>query len=216
MGVQGLGNAWLIAYKLSFLVLIPSMVFCFLKAPELISRVYGYEYVPVATLFRIFLLFYVPIRFLGGGGNLVVLLAAERQNVTLFARAAAGVLCVALYLSLIPSLGAEGAVMAVGSAITVAVAIEFVYTRRTVRFPYPTLFSVKVFAASAPASVVCFFSDSRWLPAILISFGVFFLVYGALILVLKPLNAYDAQVLSRVFPRVVAFLQKRSYVFTKD
>jgi len=213
MGARGLGNAWLVTYKLSFVILIPSMVFCFLKAPQIVDRMYGREYLPAAELFRTFLLFYVPVRFLGGGGNLVLLLAAEKQNITLSARAFAGVVCLALYMVLVPAWGARGGVISVGSAIVIAVGIEFFYARRIVSFDYPFSFSAKVLLASLVPAASCFVTRTSALPSIVTSLSVYFALYLAIVIFLRPLNAYDGEVLGRVFPRPVGFARRKRILF---
>ena len=224
-GDESTANAWSILTKFSIAVILPVMVFTIVHAREIIRALYSEEFMGAAVMLQVAMLFGMPVRLLGGGTNIGVLFALGRERAALYCKLAAGLSNLCLDCVLIPDhigpvrcagLGPMGAIVATlgtGAAMHV---VEFVLVRRMIRIEYPWRFCVKVVAASIVAVALSWRAGAATVPGVLCAGAIFLLAYGFLVVVLRPLSSYDAEVMSRVLPGFVKMLKKWNILFGNE
>ncbi len=163
------------------------------------------------------MLFYIPVRLLGGGTNISILYALGRERVVLYCRLIAGVSNLVLDCLLIPDhigpvrlagLGVMGAIVATLSTGVIMHIVEFVLAKRLIHMKYPYVFSFKIVGATLIAGQLTRRMGTEGLLSLLLACLVFSLIYIVLIMVLRPLSNYDGEVMSRVMPGIVERLRR--------
>ncbi|MBI4230649.1 MAG: hypothetical protein HY608_07415 [Planctomycetes bacterium] len=113
-GEAGLRILWRSCLLYAVGVTAPWIGLAALAGQPFLSGLYGSAYAGAADLLLLWLGFGAAGRILGGGDNVTLLLATGRARAAFLARLVAGAANVGLCLLWIPSLGAQGAVLAAG------------------------------------------------------------------------------------------------------
>ncbi|MBI4744254.1 MAG: polysaccharide biosynthesis C-terminal domain-containing protein [Actinobacteria bacterium] len=138
----------------------------------------------------------------GGGTNIGLLYALNKEKIVLATRGVGAVLNIILDIILIPRYGAIGAVVATGSVGILLVLTEMTILRRYIKTRFPLVFALKIFLAGAlgifMASLIKPVNGIQLCFAALIYFVIF--IIG--VLILKPFSEDDKEVLSKIHPVV--------------
>jgi O-antigen/teichoic acid export membrane protein len=220
--VVGLGAAWRTVSKLQILLAVPVLAFCLGQANTLVVLLYGSSFAVVGPLMGLFLLFNIAQRLAGGGAHQAALYVLGRQGLALATQWAGLVMTLALGVVLIPRGGVlggpAGALIAVGTGQLGAELIQLALVWRFLQRTYPMRFGLRICLALTPAVLLSMFWPPAWLlhqrlslgivslPASLINVTISGLVFTLLLLlgllVAKPVEREDMQLLERLNPRL--------------
>ena len=205
-----LHRAWRFRIKTSSLLAVPPMVLAFGIAPTLVPTLLSNSYRPAAAVLRVVLIGQTIISLLGGGAHADILLASGRHKLVRSMRITAGVGNVGLDLLLIPFWGAMGAVIATAFTGVGLVIAEWLALRRLhLANRLPGRSQAVIFGASLIAGLsVWWLPLSAWSYLAVCGFG-FLTVLALLVVIAKPYDVEDAQILRRAGPpldRMVRFL----------
>jgi len=202
-GEEGFSRGWRTFMKLSVLLVVPSYLLLGWYAPQIITLLYGPEYVFSALVLRLFVaLTVIPFGLLGGGLHLMALYTVGREREGLIIRAISGVVNVILGVFLISLHGVVGAVIATGVATFLGISLEFLALQRFSPQQYPWDFSLKTVAAMFIGAALLFPVPARTWYELLGVGSAYGLVIGLALMWWKPLAAEDCEMLGRISPRL--------------
>lgn len=203
LGAAGLMRGWQTFIKLSTMTVLPLYALLGWFAPQIVSVLYGSEYLPSADVLRLFVvLTVVPFGLLGGGVHLMALYTLGRERAGLALRAVSGMFNLLLGILLIQTFGAIGAVAATGLSAILGIGLEYATLRRYRPMPYPWAFCLKttgaVLVGLAALVVLPSGTPLEWPFAGLAYTGV----VVALLRWWKPLTEEDCEMIGRISPRL--------------
>ncbi|HYM95858.1 MAG TPA: polysaccharide biosynthesis C-terminal domain-containing protein [Candidatus Sulfotelmatobacter sp.] len=173
-----------------------------LMARPIAVRVFGASYAPTADLMTVYGAFWLVSSCLAAGIPLSVMMAIGAQRQALLIRAATGIANVVLDLVLIPPLGALGAIIATGIANVLAHLADFMVAAIRVGGRYPGGLLLRGGAAALLGLIVPFLLHPSGLLLTGVGFLLYWIVFAGTLLVIRPLEAGDLELASRVSPRV--------------
>ncbi|HEY7347081.1 MAG TPA: oligosaccharide flippase family protein [Ktedonobacterales bacterium] len=193
-----LATSWRAVLKVQTLLALPLLVFSLLNAQAIVVLLFGEEYADVGPLLQLFLVFNILTRVSGGGTHQAALYVLEKQRFVVYLQWASLALTVLLGFLLIPKNGPMGALIATGLPPVLVELAQLAYLLPSLNRRYPLLFVLRyALALAVPVIAGLLWRPEGWLG--LIGAGLLFtvLLLAALLLV-KPLEAEDAALLSRM------------------
>lgn len=207
-GRKGLARAWELTIKIQLALIIPTVMFFTYHAKSLISSLYSSRYLPSTILFQVFAAFSLTNRVLGGGSNVTVLYAINKERIAFWFRLAVGLLNLGLDVLLIPRYGAMGAIIATGSSGVVIIFLELLVTMKYLQSKYPLVFMFKIMMASLGALIAIMFIPVGDVYS-LVGAGLVYCLAGTIILyILKPLEKQDTDLVLKIDRRLYGILRQ--------
>ncbi len=204
---QRLARSWQILIKIETLLVAPLLIFCMFNASNITHAIYGTRYDPVGPLFAIFLFFNTLVRVLGTTIHQSTLYVIGKPRLVVLAQWIGLAVVILTGIALVPRFGPAGALIADGIAKTVTGLLLLLFLWRDLPRKYPLGFTLRFIAASTLASLpsLLWHPNSRTL---LIVSGLLFLVLCiGILLLIKPLNNEDIDMVQSVQPRLVPYLK---------
>jgi O-antigen/teichoic acid export membrane protein len=197
--------------KVETLIAAPGLVFCLFNAQSIASALYGNKFSAVGPLLAIFLFFNILVRILGTTIHQSSLYVIGKPRLVVLSQWISLLIVILGGIALIPAMGPAGALIADGVAKMAAGACMLLFLVRTFPRKYPIAllgftgrFLLVLVLAALPGIL--------WHPTdrvLLVLSAVLFIVLCLLLLLLiKPLDAADMEMISRTSPRFVPFLRR--------
>lgn len=207
-GAAGSGRLLLVYVRLHILLSLLVYPPIILLSGPITRYVFGPAYAAASGLMAVFGTYWVVSSFLAAGIPLSFLLAIGRQRQAVAIRGVTGVLNVVLDVLLIPSFGALGAILATGTANVLAHISDYVFAARPVAVGYPWPFAIRVAAAGLVGAVPALLMQPHDLIGSMVAAGLYAGLYCGALAVLRPLNAADVELASRLGPRVTSVVMR--------
>lgn len=207
-GAEKLGRLYRVTVRLISSLTIPVFAFLLFNAEGLIAVLFGERYAGAVPLVQLLAAFRLAARLFGGGENSELLLARGNvKTVTAFGVAAA-LVNIAGDITLIPSFGARGAVLASGSANLLVTVSTALFVRKVVGAGLQPAFHLRLLAAFIPAAwaVSLFQTGAPLVQLAMQGAGYLFIALGLLTL-LKPFLKEDLELLENVRPGISSSLR---------
>jgi O-antigen/teichoic acid export membrane protein len=207
-GAVGSGRLLLVYVRLHILLALLVYPPIILLSDQITRYVFGAAYAAASGLMVVFGSYWILSSFMAAGIPLSFLLAIGRQRQAVAIRATTGVLNVVLDVLLIPPLGALGAIVATGTANVLAHISDFVFAARPVSVGFPWLFAIRVAAAGIVGAVPAVLLRPHDLIGSVVAAVLYVGLYCGTLTVLRPLNAADVELASRLGPRVASLVRR--------
>ena len=203
---ERLARSWQVLIKIETLLAAPVLVFCLFNAQNVAHALYGSNYDPVGPLLAIFLFFNILVRVLGTSMHQYALYVIGKPRLVVLSQWIGLVAVIGIGIALIPRWGPAGALVADGLAQIIIGGLMLAILWRILPRKYPLGFSLRFLLGLILAALpgIIWHPESRILLGVS---GVIFLVLCAGLLVLiKPLNAEDLELIGSLNKRVVPLL----------
>jgi O-antigen/teichoic acid export membrane protein len=203
---ERLARSWQVLIKIETLLAAPVLVFCLFNAQNVAHALYGANYDPVGPLLAIFLFFNILVRVLGTSMHQYALYVIGKPRLVVLSQWIGLVAVIGIGIALIPRWGPAGALVADGLAQIIIGGLMLAILWRLLPRKYPLGFSLRFLLGLILAALpgIIWHPESRILLGVS---GVIFLVLCAGLLVLiKPLNAEDLELIGSLNKRVVPLL----------
>jgi O-antigen/teichoic acid export membrane protein len=210
-GIQLLRRAWRQSAQLWLLISLLLNALLFANAADVIGLLFGTPYLAATELLQWVCAFNLVVAFMANPSCVSALWTADRQQILARFRIVSAGLNIGLAFALIPPYGALGAVIATGAAAVAAGAIEFELARRAGVVAYPRRAAVVTAVAAAGAMIPGLMIVPVDSVQLLLSGGLGFVLFMAVLLIGKPLERGDAASAAAVHPRVGALAQALVY-----
>ncbi len=186
-GEVGLARTWKMTVSFCGWVCLPAGVFVFAFAPDLIAWLFGPEFLPVATVFRIYAVYLITAAVLGADLNNFALFVLHKRKTALLISFEGSVWNLILDILWIPQYAERGAALATGSVMVYMVLRQLFALGRVAPLLQVLKTMLVIFlgalAALAPGMVLPATGDN----IIVLQMGVFTLSFLMITSVLKPL-----------------------------
>jgi O-antigen/teichoic acid export membrane protein len=203
---ERLARSWQVLVKIETLLAAPVLVFCLFNAQNVAHALYGSNYDPVGPLLAIFLFFNILVRVLGTSMHQYALYVIGKARLVVLSQWIGLAAVIGIGIALIPRWGPAGALVADGLAQIIIGGLMLAILWRILPRKYPLGFSLRFLLGLILAALpgIIWHPESRILLGVS---GVIFLVLCAGLLVLiKPLNAEDLELIGSLNKRVVPLL----------
>jgi O-antigen/teichoic acid export membrane protein len=204
---ERLARSWQTLIKIETLLAAPVLVFCLFNAQAIAHLLYGSNYDPVGPLLAIFLFFNVIVRILGTTIHQSTLYVMGRSRLVVLAQFVGLVGVLVIGILLIPYWGPAGALVADGISQIIIGGLLLAFVSRDLPEKYPLGFTLRFLLALTIAAL----PGIIWHPSGRVMFGVsgilFLLLACGLLLVIKPLNARDLEMVAEVNTRMGKYLK---------
>ncbi len=203
---EGLSRIWCQIVGFASFLTVPIFVFAFFNAESLIYFVYGEQFGPAGKVLAFYVLFVGCATIAGHDFVTSTLFILHRRNTVVRVTIEGSLINIGLNLILIPLYQEMGAVAGTGLAMIYMVFRQlFVIQKHVNIFPaLPTIGKCLLFSllAVVPAQTFAIFIlDQVLLTALLYALGFFILM-----VILKPFNRTQAEVLSAIHPKVPVWI----------
>lgn len=202
-----LSRSWEALIKVETLLTAPVLVFCLFNAQNIVAILYTKDFAAVGPLLAIFLFFNTIVRVLGTTIHQSTLYVMNKSRLVVLSQWAGMLAVVVLGIALIPHYGPAGALVADGIAKSLTGALLLAFLWHDLPRKYPLGFTLRFLLALTIAAL----PGIVWHPTNRILFGlsgvIFLVLCAGLLLVMKPLNAADMEMIQGVSPRVVRYLR---------
>jgi O-antigen/teichoic acid export membrane protein len=190
-----LARSWQTLIKIETLLAAPVLLFSLFNAQAIAHLLYGSSYDPVGPLLAIFLAFNLIVRILGTTIHQFTLYVIGKPRLVVLGQVAGLVALIGLGIVLIPHWGPAGALVADGTAKIITGCLLLAFLWRDLPEKYPLNFTLRMLLALTIAAL----PGIVWHPSgrvMLVASGVIFLLLAiGLLLVIKPLNAQDLELI---------------------
>lgn len=189
--------------KWVFIVTVPIILYISLFSKNIISIIYGEEYISGSTALIILLFGFAMNGLTGMTGD--VLVGIRKTKLNLLAEIFGAVSIVILNIILIPKFGILGAAIGTSISITIRnlVSLGFVYKELKIH-PYDISFIKIIISAGLALSPILFFMNAiistKYL--FLIISPIFLGIYFLILYILKGFNDYDKMLIKVIFIRL--------------
>jgi O-antigen/teichoic acid export membrane protein len=204
---ERLARTWQTLIRVETLLAAPVLIFCLFNAQAIAHILYGSNYDPVGPLLAIFLFFNVITRILGTTIHQSTLYVLGKSRLVVLAQFVGLLVVIVIGIVLIPHWGPAGALVADGISQIITGAILLVFLSRDLPESYPIGFTLRFLLALTIAAL----PGIIWHPAgrvMLVVAGIVFLALSAgLLLVIKPLNKRDVDMVGEVNTRAMRYLR---------
>lgn len=203
-----LARTWQTIVKIETLLAAPALVFCLFNAPNIALILYGHDYEPVGPLLGIFLFFNLIVRILGTTTHQPTLYVMGKARLVVVAQWVGLLAVFLLGLLLIPHFGPAGALVADGVAQIITGGMLLAVLWRPLPRKYPLRFTLLLLLALVLAAL----PSILWHPTsriLLVVSGCLFLgLCLLLLLVIRPLDAEDLEMIKGFSPRLAPYLNR--------
>ena len=202
-----LARSWQALIKIETLLAAPVLVFCLFNAQNVAHALYGSNYDPVGPLLAIFLFFHILVRVLGTTMHQYALYVVGKPNWVVLSQWIGLGAVVVIGIMLIPRWGPSGALVADGLAQVITGGLMLAILWRILPRKYPLGFTLKLLLGLTIAAL----PGIVWHPGSRILLGVsgtiFLVLCVGLLVLIKPLNGEDLELVGGLNGRLVPLLR---------
>jgi O-antigen/teichoic acid export membrane protein len=202
-----LARTWQTLIKVETLLSAPVLVFCLFNAQAVVHLLYGSKYDQVGSLLAIFLLFNVIVRVLGTTIHQSTLYVIGKPRLVVLGQFVGLIAVILLGIAFIPQWGPAGALVADGISKIIMGCLLLAFLWRDLPEKYPLGFTLRMLLALSIAAL----PGIVWHPAgraPLVISGIVFLVFSiGLLLLIKPLNPEDLEMVGEANKKTVKYLR---------
>jgi O-antigen/teichoic acid export membrane protein len=195
-GDAGMAKVIRTYFKLYTFLLFPAVAFLAFNAGKVIAATFGPAYAPSAPLLSVYALFAMVSNCFMGGISVHACYACGKERVVLKTCLVAGLVNIVLDLSLIPVMGAMGAVIATGLSIILFTVLQMVFVVKSLPLRYPARFVAKIIAITCFSFVPFLWISLNNLAQVLTGALAYALVFILLASIVKVLEPEDKEILS--------------------
>lgn len=207
MNHERLARSWQTLIKIETLLSAPVLVFCLFNAQTIAHFLYGSNYDPVGPLLAIFLFFNVIVRILGTTIHQSTLYVMGKSRLVVLGQLAGLLGVIVIGILLIPHWGPAGALVADGVSQIIIGGLLLAFLWRDLPERYPLGFTLRFLLALTIAAL----PGIIWHPSGRVMLGVsgaiFLLLAFGLLLLIKPLNARDLEMVGEANGWLVKYLR---------
>lgn len=195
---EGLAQAWQFFLKVILIAIIPTFLFLFIHADQIIVNLFTKNYIQSAIILKLSVGFGIFGWLLGSGLSMTTLMTLNKGKNILWIRLGAGMLNLLLNFILIPSYGAIGAIIGTGvSQLSIAIA-EFLIMQWQVKVPYPFLFLGKLLLVNSIALSVVIWLPAKGLGQLAVNGWIYLVLFLFVAYLIKFLTPDERQRLSDI------------------
>lgn len=203
---ERLAQSWQVLIKIETLLAAPVLIFCLFNASNIADALYGSKYDPIGPLLAVFLFCNMLVRVLGTTIHQSTLYVVGKPRLVVLGQWVGLIVVIILGITLIPLYGPIGALIADGVARILTGGLLLIFLWRELPRKYPLGFTLRFLLALTIAAL----PSILWHPASRLLLGIsgtlFILLCAALLVVIKPLNKEDVEMIRGVQPRLVPYL----------
>ncbi len=204
---ERLSRTWQALIKVETLLSTPILVFCLFNAQAIVHLLYGSNYDPVGSLLAIFLFFNIIVRVLGTTIHQSTLYVIGKPRLVALGQFVGLIAAILFGIALISHWGPAGALVADGISKIIMGCLLLSFLWRDLSEKYPLGFTLRMLLALTIAAL----PGIVWHPSgrfSLVIAGVVFLVLSfGLLLVIKPLNTGDLEMVGEANTWMVKYLR---------
>ena len=204
---ERLARTWQTLIKVETLLSAPVLVFCLFNAQAVVHLLYGSKYDQVGSLMAIFLFFNIIVRVLGTTIHQSTLYVIGKPRMVVLGQFVGLIAAILFGIVLISRWGPAGALVADGISKIIMGCLLLAFLWRDLPKKYPLGFTARMLLALTIAAL----PGIVWHPSghfSLVIAGIVFLVLAfGLLLVIKPLNTGDLEMVGEVNTGVVKYLK---------
>jgi len=204
---ERLARSWQTLIKIETLLSAPVLVFCLFNAPTIAHILYGSNYDPVGPLLAIFLFFNIIVRILGTTTHQSTLYVMGKPRLVVLGQFVGLIAVIAIGIALIPHWGPAGALVADGIAQIITGGLLLAFLLRDLPEKYPLGFTLRLLLALIIAALPGIIWHPTGRVMLGISGTVFLVLAIGLLLLIKPLNARDLEMVGEVNKWAVKYLR---------
>jgi O-antigen/teichoic acid export membrane protein len=207
MNNERLSRTWQSLIKVETLLSAPVLVFCLFNAQAVVHLLYGSNYDPVGPLLVIFLFFNTIVRVLGTTIHQSTLYVAGKPRLVVLGQSVGLAVVIMLGTALIPRWGPAGALVSDGISKIIMGCLLLAFLWRDLPEKYPLGFTLRMLLALTIAALpgIVWHPSGRVL--LVISGTVFLVLAFGLLLLIKPLNAKDLEMVGQGNTRALKYLR---------
>src|SRR6266849_2362368 len=202
-----LARTWQTLIKVETLLSAPVLVFCLFNAQAVVHLLYGSKYDQVGSLMAIFLFFNIIVRVLGTPIHQLTLYVIGKPRLVVLGQFVGLIVAIMFGIVLISHWGPAGALVADGISKIIMGCLLLAFLWRDLPEKYPLGFTLRMLLALTIAAL----PGIIWHPSgrvMLVIAGVVFLVLSfGLLLLIKPLNPEDLEMVGEVNTGAVRYLK---------
>jgi O-antigen/teichoic acid export membrane protein len=202
-----LAHSWQALIKIETLLAAPVLMFCLFNAQNVAHALYGSNYDPVGPLLAIFLFFNIVTRVLGTTMHPYAMYVIGKPRLVVLSQWLGLLAVVGFGIALIPRLGPAGALVADGLAQVLMGVLLLAFLWRVLPRKYPLDFTWRFLLGLILAALpgILWHPDSRLLLGV--SGVIFLTLCVGLLILIKPLNSEDVEMMGSLNARVVPLLK---------
>ncbi len=200
-----LARSWQALIKIETLLAAPVLIFSLFNAPAIAHILYP-SYGPVGGLLALFLVFQIIIRTLGTTVHQSTLYVAGKAGQVVLSQWISLTALILLGILLIPRWGPAGALVADGLAQILGGALLLLFLRPLLPEPYPLGYTLRLMAALVLAALPGLLPHPQTLYVLIGLGGIYLLISGLLLLLIRPLSRADIEMLKALHPRVAEII----------
>jgi len=202
-----LAHSWQALIKIETLLAAPVLMFCLFNAQNVAHALYGSNYDPVGPLLAIFLFFNIVTRVLGTTMHPYAMYVIGKPRLVVLSQWLGLLAVVGFGIALIPRLGPAGALIADGLAQVLMGVLLLAFLWRVLPRKYPLDFTWRFLLGLILAALpgILWHPDSRLLLGV--SGVIFLTLCVGLLILIKPLNSEDVEMMGSLNARVVPLLK---------
>ncbi len=201
-----LARSWQVLIKIETLLAAPVLVFCLFNAQIVAHALYGTNYDPVGPLLGIFLFFNILVRVLGTTMHQYTLYVIGKARLVVLSQWIGLVVVICIGIMLIPRWGPAGALVADGFAQVIIGGLMLIMLWRILPRKYPLGFTLRFLLGLVLAALpgIIWHPQSRVLLGV--SGVIFLLLCAGLLMIIKPLDIEDLELVGSLNKRLVPLL----------
>jgi O-antigen/teichoic acid export membrane protein len=202
-----LARSWQALIKIETLLAAPVLMFCLFNAQNVAHALYGSNYDPVGPLLAIFLFFNIVTRVLGTTMHPYAMYVIGKPRLVVLSQWLGLLAVVGFGIVLIPQWGPAGALVADGLAQVLMGVLLLAFLWRVLPRKYPLDFTWRFLLGLILAALpgILWHPDSR--PLLGVSGVIFLILCVGLLILIKPLNSEDVEMIGSLNARVVPVLK---------
>lgn len=202
-----LARSWQTLIKVETILAAPLLIFCLFNAQNIALALYGSNYAPVGQLLAIFLFFNIIIRVLGTTIHQPTMYVIGKARLVVLSMWIGLVALALLDILLIPRMGPAGALVADGLSQILTGSLMLAFLWRVLPRKYPLGFTLRLLLGLTIAALpgIVWHPTSRTLLGV--SGCIFLILCIVLLMVIKPLNAEDMEMIGGLNKRLAMALK---------
>jgi O-antigen/teichoic acid export membrane protein len=202
-----LARSWQALIKIETLLAAPVLMFCLFNAQNVAHALYGSNYDPVGPLLAIFLFFNIVTRVLGATMHPYAMYVIGKPRLVVLSQWLGLLAVIGFGIVLIPRWGPAGALVADGLAQVLMGVLLLAFLWRVLPRKYPLDFTWRFLLGLILAALpgILWHPGSRLLLGV--SGVIFLILCVGLLILIKPLNSEDVEMIGSLNARVVPVLK---------
>jgi O-antigen/teichoic acid export membrane protein len=204
---ERLARTWQTLIKVETLLSAPVLVFCLFNAQAVVQLFYGSKYDQVGSLLEIFLFFNIIVRVLGTTIHQSTLYVMGKPRLVVLGQFVGLIAAILFGIAFIPHWGSSGALVADGISKIIIGCLLLAFLWRDLPEKYPLGFTLRMLLALTLAALPGIVWHPSGRVSLVISGLVFLVLSFGLLLIIKPLNTEDLEMVGEVNTWGVRYLR---------